>query len=368
MIIIGIRTIRFSVADCFLLLLLLFVKQPVPVAAQSSPPPSTLKIGDVVFSDSSHGWAVGTENDHPLLFRTENGGETWSRKSLDANFYRLFFLDDKLGWSIAVKSSRGNAFFLGLYGTHDGGDTWSYLSPLNNIAGGPQADLIESFRFVDPQHGWFVGHRSGGVGLAVQTSDGGKSVREVGGVSGRESLSSISAVGKNKLWIFGDNLIIASFDGGRTWTPQLDDVHPLDDRSALLASGLVLSGGHGWAVGSSPLIITTDDFGNHWRVALERNDGWFTSVSFWDSDHGCAVGASIQIDCTNNGGTTWTSLAVLPSKEVHGDDIYRKILFSSANRCWALSEGGWLFRSDDGGHSWREVNLSEKSTASSRVR
>ena len=356
----GIYTGWFGVANWFLLLLL-FVKHSAPVAFQLTYPPSTLQTEDIFFSDSSYGWVLSNDNGQPTLFRTEDGGDTWIRKPLEANFYRVFFLNEKVGWSIAVNSLNGSAVLLSLYGTHDGGKTWSYLSALNNIAGGPQADMIENFRFVDRQHGWFVGHRPGGVGLAVQTSDGGKSFREVAGVSGRESLSSISAAGKDKLWIFGDNLIIASFDGGRTWTPQLDDIHPLDDRSVRLASGLALTGGHGWAVGAPPLIIRTDDFGKHWRIALERNDDWFTSVSFWDNEHGCAVGASIRMDCTNNGGKTWTSLSVLPSKEVHGHDIYRKILFSSANRCWAISEGGWLFRSDDGGHSWREASLSSES-------
>lgn len=344
----------------WILSFLLFVLSlPDSLASQITYPQSTTQIEDIFFSDSLHGWALGRENDHSFLFRTGDGGDTWVRKPLEANFYRVFFLDEKLGWSIAVRSLNGSAVLLSLYGTHDGGTTWSYLSTLNDIAGGPQVDMIENFHFVDHQHGWFVGHRPGGVGLAVQTSDGGKSVREVASISGRESLSSISAVGRNKLWIFGDNLIIASFDGGRTWTPQLNNVHPLDDRSVRLASGLALSSGQGWAVGAPPLIIRTDDFGKHWRIALERTNDWFTNVSFWDADHGCAVGASTHLDCTNDGGKTWTSLSVLPTKEAHGHEIYKKILFSSANRCWAISEGGWLFRSDDGGHSWREAKLSE---------
>lgn len=320
--------------------------------AQALYAPPKYDISDIFFADSLNGWAVGAQGERSTLFRTEDGGDSWQATPIHTRFYRLFFLNAHLGWALSAAMLNKNQIALQLYMTIDGGSTWSYMSTLN--ASHPTSgDIITDFLFVDAKNGWFVGASSSGVGLALQTTDGGRSIRNVTAISGKQSLSQIASVDSEKLWIFGKDAIFASLDRGKMWHTQLDGGHS----SMGYVSGLMLKDGLGWAASDNGTIVKTANFGQSWKVVLQLDEGWFTDISFWSRNIGCAVGASKLLECTLDGGASWTRLSVLPTREIHGKDIYKRILFTSSSRCWALSEGGWLFRSDDDGISWHDVEF-----------
>jgi photosystem II stability/assembly factor-like uncharacterized protein len=126
------------------------------------------------FLNETHGWLVGQNQltGEISVFRTVDGGGTWEPISIsqrgeifDHPIQTVYtsFIDSRTGW-VALKHGSSSNFSLGsLYGTVDGGLTWSELTlPV----GGP-------IYFKSPSDGWVAGGASGGE-LFV-TTDGGKS-------------------------------------------------------------------------------------------------------------------------------------------------------------------------------------------------
>jgi photosystem II stability/assembly factor-like uncharacterized protein len=107
------------------------------------------------------------------LARTTDGGHTWLQHALplfrpddvraSASAIYLQFLDSQTGW-LVVKQVTGSNFSLGtLFRTEDGGDTWTELT----------IPLGEPVRFVTSTMGWTAGGPAGNE--LYQTQDGGKS-------------------------------------------------------------------------------------------------------------------------------------------------------------------------------------------------
>ncbi len=79
-------------------------------------------VSDIFFLDGKHGWVSGEHGlNHPVLFRTEDGGDTWAELPDDPGIYKLFFLSASQGWALVVDSHRVDAVGLSLYETRDGG-------------------------------------------------------------------------------------------------------------------------------------------------------------------------------------------------------------------------------------------------------
>jgi photosystem II stability/assembly factor-like uncharacterized protein len=336
--------------------------------AQYSYPSAKNPVLDIFFIDSLQGWILEGENNSAVLSHTVDGGNSWSRFGRQPPIYKLFFLNSVHGWALTVDWPQPDAPATTLHETWDGGHTWRRLATI--VSSEPnRPSMIEDFWFLDSKHGWFVGHGSAGAGIALQTSDGGKSIQEVRSISGGEALRHISGQDASKLWIFGPNSILASFDGGATWQSQLDVETMLGDRKNVsLASGFVLVNGTGWAVGGGggATILATTDSGTTWHVVLDSEDkNFLKSVSFADSVHGCAVGASTWLFCTSDGGKNWTTRRVLPKASdsvaiaagISVDNSFTKILYTTPKRAWVLSEGGFLFQTDEGGSIWRQCHL-----------
>jgi photosystem II stability/assembly factor-like uncharacterized protein len=134
--------------------------------------PVSSQILDVHFYDANQGWvaARSLSSGEVLIFRTLNGGQTWEGVSIpDPDGYLAFgvgnldleFVDGQTGWaSVELQSSA--IFSPGLlYRTLDGGRTWSQVSA---PAGG-------EIRFVDTLNGWLTGGPGGGQ--LFETRNGG---------------------------------------------------------------------------------------------------------------------------------------------------------------------------------------------------
>lgn len=321
-----------------------------------SEPPITQQI---FFADSSHGWILRNTNNKEFLLRTSDGGKKWSSLGVHNGFVQVYFNSAQIGWAISVESSERPRWVL--YATADGGSTWLERSVVANPEGAPGIMILD-FRFIDQQHGWFVG-QGGGERIVVVTEDGGKSVKDISNQLPRPgSLYGIFSLGQ-RIWLFGGNLVLASFDGGKSWKNQINNGHdPLSQRDLSLKGGVILENGVGWAAGSSsgPIIIATDNFGESWHVAFEIKDGFFTDIGFGDPLHGCAATLDTRVFCTSDAGKSWHQ-AKIPLHEISNNPERafwtNKVRFSGPQRVWLIGHTGELFRSDDAGQTWQGVKL-----------
>jgi photosystem II stability/assembly factor-like uncharacterized protein len=234
------------------------------------------------FVSSTTGWAAVAEmadaaTKDVLIFRTSDGGATWQRVTLPwmseghANLLDLQFVDARHGWlMVALNEATSRRSGL-LFGTSDGGATWTQLS----------APYGGALRFLDSSTGWLVG---GGVNYARNrfsvTHDGGRtwqpqplvnpaafalSDREIGTPAFFSAQDGVLPVN------FGTQLVLyATHDGGATWLATAT-TFPVaaTDRSAVPL--LALSGRDAWIVVGAGF-YTTHDGGQTWaQVAHSAN-------------------------------------------------------------------------------------------------
>jgi photosystem II stability/assembly factor-like uncharacterized protein len=86
------------------------------------------------------------------IYSSENRGEVWNFETYPGGI--LQFVDQKIGWALGKE----------IYRTTDGGVTWSWMSNVNWDA---------QFSFINENQGWAVARSGEEIGL-VMTEDGGK--------------------------------------------------------------------------------------------------------------------------------------------------------------------------------------------------
>jgi photosystem II stability/assembly factor-like uncharacterized protein len=173
---------------------------------------------------------------------TFDGGATWTKYKfswekfiprvieeqgglVEPNLNAVCFVTPAIGWV-------AGEFGLILH-TRDGGRTWT-----SQRNGGKLGQLFD-VKFRDERTGWAVGQRGG----FIWTQDGGQHWLPVKRNSDRD-LFAVSVEGQNIL-VVGDRTLVASKDGGATWT---------EDKAA--ADGFVLTGVAQMAGSSSYTILT----------------------------------------------------------------------------------------------------------------
>ena len=119
------------------------------------------------FLDTKTGWVIGVDG---TLLKTTDGGGSWVSQKLSAApyataiFTTVFFLDATQGWlgtDISISSRGGDA--PPLFRTTDGGQTWS-------VEGRWPGSSVRVIRYQDAQSGWCA--EMSGI---YSTKDGGRS-------------------------------------------------------------------------------------------------------------------------------------------------------------------------------------------------
>lgn len=185
------------------------------------------------------------------------------------NLYAVDFPSDKVGYIAGYSGS--------LFKTEDGGETWSGIYMGTN-------ELIRKMSFVDEQNGWAVGHR----GSILHTADAGLTW-EIQKTDAGVYLRDISFADLNNGWAVGhDTHIWHTADGGKTWEsqhltgfegrdlPRLHGVIAKDANTAIL-------------VGEFGMVAHTEDAGNLWMVSFNDDPGTLLSVDYF-GDGAIAVG------------------------------------------------------------------------------
>lgn len=170
------------------------------------------------FISSNKGILAGfsLKSGKPILFITENGGETWIQQpyfvSLNGGLEHIWFVDGKV-WYIG-----GRGYIL--KSTNSGVNWYAQLLP--------QDAVIRGLFFFNKSEGWAVGHE----GLVFQTVDGGSSWNQAESFT-KNRLRNIFFINRKEGFVCGDNNVEKESlwytqDGGRFWQKlraDLPDLH-----------------------------------------------------------------------------------------------------------------------------------------------
>jgi photosystem II stability/assembly factor-like uncharacterized protein len=178
----------------------------------------------------------------------------------------------------------------------------------------------------------------------------GVSASDFFGGYGPDALTGVQFISASQGWVIGRRVILATDDGGASWTVQRrGDLN--------LASVDFISASTGWAVGLDSLLATADG-GRTW-TALPEPCGVIRSVHFVSPQVGYAIAGGVDpavahalvvpatggaVLSTTDGGESWQPMAAPADPQ--------SVCFSDRENGW-LGAHGKLYESADGGRSWR---------------
>jgi len=207
------------------------------------------RLNSIFFSNPNTGYAVGvnltTSQNHGIVLKTVNSGETWSATVVNDYLASVYFPDSLTGYAVGESGgSSSSAYFPVILKTTDGGNTWNKLSYLATSNG-----YFNSVFFTDASTGYVVGQ----------------------GINYRASASKTT-------------------DGGETWTDLQLPANSYNARSVFFPTS-----SNGYIADASGNILFTTDAGSTW--AADSCNTWndLYSVFCPDSTAGYAVGAMSTI-------------------------------------------------------------------------
>jgi len=283
------------------------------------------------FTGEQEAWMVGELG---RIFHTTDGGRSWQRQS--ASTKRPFLAITCVG--------PGHAWVAGkegiVYETRDGGGTWRKVET-------GSARHVFALQFANERRG----HGVGDYGTMIHTEDGGDTwtvgrvpedvvlpeiALDMGVEPGDVNLYGLSYGDADHVWTVGEfGTIMASVDGGRTWTQQ-----PGPFESTLFGAYFT-DAQRGWAVGIDSVILRTEDGGATWAVEAPP----VPQRSFYDvvidGQHGWIVGDSGTVLRSNDGGASW-QLHPLPI-ELAANWI-RSVWLTGSGAGLAVGADGLVFR------------------------
>ena len=342
--------------------------------AQSSGTTDNLR--SVTFADASHGWIVAvaydpkTDQSTSGLLATTDGGATWTRQAVGIQVNTLSFADRLHGYAVGADGSIAT--------TIDGGASWQVRSSVSPASGIP---ALWDIAFADTAHGWAVGGgMDTGTGVILATTDGGAtwSAQAAGsgllGVSFPDAVHGWAVGGGSHLGgtgpaVGGPPVILHTGDGGLTWQTQSAGTSfgSLNDVDFVDANHGCVAGSSGAFPSGHPILAATSDGGVTWQsVTLPQAAGSAWAVSFVDAQHGWAVTSLTStypsvIYATSDGGLTWTS------QYVASGVVLRSIAFADAAHGWAVGQAADLqgdcavLSTTNGGATWSEQDLASQS-------
>ncbi len=271
------------------------------------------------------GAAVGS---YGTILRTEDGGRTWTsplpdkQKSLDSISF------SGPGYGLAAGGER-----LVLW-TTDGGRTWTNSKTFPGL-------YVGSACLLNAQTAVAVG--AGGV--IFRTSDAGATWEQIQtGVDW--GFNRIRFVDENRGLAFGYAAILATEDGGKTWTRR---PLPPNAGSCVLFNAATCDKIRWLAIGGQGLIAASEDGGRTWKRQPSGTKKMLLGVAWSDARSATVVGYRGLIIQSVDGGP-WTERESGTKRHLFA------VGFVNPSTGFAVGEFGTILRTDDGGRTWKPEN------------
>jgi len=289
------------------------------------------KQDDITFINENEGWYV---NGYGSIYHTKNSGETWEKQlEKKGTFFRcIAFVDSLRGFAGTV----GTDYFpnvtdtIPLYGTTDGGKTWTPVS-----YSGPYVKGLCAIDIVKEQ---FINH---------------------GKIDYKIHIYGVGRVGSPA------NMMV-SHDGGLTWTSNsmnkdckmLFDIKMFDKNN-----GIVCAASDEDMEKSNALILKTSDGGKTWKKVYQANrpfEGTW-KASFPTKEVGYVTIQSYNPDPnvkqqriakTTDGGETWSEINLV--EDTGAREFGIGFIDENHGFVGTMNTG---FETKDGGKTWTTVNL-----------
>ncbi|HXZ47387.1 MAG TPA: YCF48-related protein [Usitatibacter sp.] len=165
-------------------------------------------------------------------------------------------------------------------------------------------------------------------------------------------LTDATRAGQRIVAVGDHGYILTSDDDGASWKRAAAPDSPL------LTGVYFLDAKNGWAVGHDAVVLATGDGGDTWtrQFSAPSEDRPLMGILFLDREHGIAVGAYGDYVETSDGGRTWKE-----RKIESGDRHLNAILpigdaqAPEGRRLLIVGEEGTILLSKDGGAGWTKV-------------
>jgi photosystem II stability/assembly factor-like uncharacterized protein len=309
---------------------------------QTSNPPMPRGAMLLSFSDAKRGSFIyeqqlGSNSTAPLLYRTDDGGQTWSKSPVPASgsaFPMWIAMPDDRNFLVGFREPVGGNFQV--WATADAGSSWTQR--------GSYYTDKESVRFDTPSDGWAFSMDQGLGMQVVHTVDGGRT------------------------WTVGALPYKWPNPGG--WSPLAWD-GPVASGDLLTVWGDVESGGSSGLNNVAMVAWTSTDQGAHWVVAKVANLGDLLTPG---GQHVPGLipfnprnSATIKVFDTATGTITGglDATSICPSVRTgDGSTQIEEVSAASSKDVWvtcshwdakAGSTHRYLFGTTDGGRTWRQL-------------
>lgn len=287
-------------------------------------------LNDICLLDAQNGWAVG---DSGVIWHTANGGELWEPQESGTigQLTSVSFVDALHGWIGGRVSSPGSDEAIGiLLSTEDGGRTWTPTSRAT-----PPMDQLH---FANSRVGFAVGETSVFYSTGVISTD-----------SGGRGWTLFGEPGSRYGWICGDFCEIPT-ENGSEWVGTLcgpDGVTAVTSRSLYTET-------------TETDLITTNVMAGTTPPRTDTTDT--TTDITMDAVGSDATRRVVQLSAAKKSG--WNACCAergMP-RAVCFDAAYRRGRggsrgMSSLPMAWAVGDGGLVLRSDSLGTRWTRPDL-----------
>lgn len=328
-------------------------------------------------------WDLDPYNNDEYPYRTTDGGQTWTQTSDILSVSTM----TSVGNTTWAWSRVGDDNFLSK--SSDQGVTWTTL-PITPFA--DKLYNLNSFQFLDDQHGWM---NSGFPNTFHKTADGGATWQPVSlpYPNNNRAIRSMHFIDFNTGIIsITDEILLKTTDGGTTWR----EVHRSPDYFWCHFKKVHFKDAtHGFVIGTAGYLATTDDGGETWTqktfstvtsnepildLAYNGTDIWaagdgvlqhssdalnwvedpasnstdneLNSIAFDQQGKG-TYSVEKRIYTTTNSGATWTFRPAVYESSNQPSLALEKVRYDQAGNLWAIDTNGPLYKSTDGGQTFK---------------